>query len=196
VTEVVVDHEGHEERYHGDIVVVSCGAANSAKLLLLLGQRRAPARAGQRLGSGWPQLHVPRQPSRAGAVREPNPTVFQKTLGQRFYFSGPDFDYPMGEHPDDRQVAGGPLPGEKPVETKFGADMAAQGRGRTRRRLLAVHRGPSSPDNRVTIDTDGNIGCVQEHQPDRREALYHQLNSMLGIMVLHEDHLALPVGIS
>src|SRR5215813_7750054 len=35
VTEVVVSHEGHEERYRGDIVVVSCGAANSAKLLLM-----------------------------------------------------------------------------------------------------------------------------------------------------------------
>src|SRR4029450_1362317 len=34
VTEVIVDHEGHPERYAGDIVVIACGAANSAKLLL------------------------------------------------------------------------------------------------------------------------------------------------------------------
>src|SRR5678815_3559919 len=34
VTEVIVDHEGHLERYSGDLIVVSCGAANSAKLLL------------------------------------------------------------------------------------------------------------------------------------------------------------------
>jgi choline dehydrogenase-like flavoprotein len=32
VTDVVVDHEGHLERYSADVVVVSCGAANSAKL--------------------------------------------------------------------------------------------------------------------------------------------------------------------
>ena len=34
VTEVVVDRDGSEERFAGDIVVVSCGAANSARLLL------------------------------------------------------------------------------------------------------------------------------------------------------------------
>src|SRR5690349_16391430 len=34
VTGVVVSHDGHEETFHGDIVVVSAGAANSAKLLL------------------------------------------------------------------------------------------------------------------------------------------------------------------
>jgi choline dehydrogenase-like flavoprotein len=34
VTRVVVEHDGETERYEGDIVVVSCGAVNSAKLLL------------------------------------------------------------------------------------------------------------------------------------------------------------------
>jgi len=34
VTEVVVDHDGTPEIYRGGIVVVSCGAANSARLLL------------------------------------------------------------------------------------------------------------------------------------------------------------------
>src|SRR5215218_2844572 len=34
VTEVVVDRRGNEERYSADVVVVSCGAVNSAALLL------------------------------------------------------------------------------------------------------------------------------------------------------------------
>src|SRR4029079_6732555 len=34
VTEVVVDRDGAEERYRRDIVVLACGAANSAALLL------------------------------------------------------------------------------------------------------------------------------------------------------------------
>ena len=38
VTEVVVEHDGGQELYHGDIVIVSAGAANSAKLLLALSQ--------------------------------------------------------------------------------------------------------------------------------------------------------------
>jgi len=35
VTEVVVEHDGAEERYAADVVVLACGAANTAKLLLL-----------------------------------------------------------------------------------------------------------------------------------------------------------------
>ena len=39
--------------------------------------------------------------------KEPNPTVFQKTLGLNdFYFGGDDFEYPLGQHPDGRQVVG------------------------------------------------------------------------------------------
>src|SRR3989442_15239475 len=35
VTAVVVERDGETERFTGDVVVVSCGAANSAKLPLL-----------------------------------------------------------------------------------------------------------------------------------------------------------------
>src|SRR6202042_117022 len=34
VTTVVVEHDGDTEQFAGDVVVVSCGAANSAALLL------------------------------------------------------------------------------------------------------------------------------------------------------------------
>jgi len=46
VTGVVVSRDGNREVYRGDIVAVSAGAANSAKIL----HRQAPERAGQRLG--------------------------------------------------------------------------------------------------------------------------------------------------
>jgi choline dehydrogenase-like flavoprotein len=42
VTEVVVDRAGAEERFTADVVVVSCGAANSAKLLLQSANDRHP----------------------------------------------------------------------------------------------------------------------------------------------------------
>ena len=43
--------------------------------------------------------------------REENPTVFQKTLGLNdFYFGADDFEFPLGQHPDGRQVAGGDVP--------------------------------------------------------------------------------------
>ena len=57
----------------GDIVVVSCGAANSAAAAARLRRRRAPGRAGQRLRPGRAQLHVPQQPGRARAVQGAEP---------------------------------------------------------------------------------------------------------------------------
>ncbi len=68
VTEVVVEREGETERFAGDVVVVSCGAANSAMLLPALRERQASEWPGQRLGPGRSQLHVPRQRGRARAV--------------------------------------------------------------------------------------------------------------------------------
>ena len=51
------------------IVVVACGAANTAKLLLAVGERQAPERARQRLRPGRAQLHVPRQRWRCSRSR-------------------------------------------------------------------------------------------------------------------------------
>ena len=78
----------------------------------VLGQRRAPARARERVRPGRAQLHVPQQPGRARALaRSENPTIFQKTLGLNdFYFGADDFEFPLGQHPDGRQVLGRHVP--------------------------------------------------------------------------------------
>ena len=48
-------------------------------------------RAGERVGPGRPQLHVPQQRGDDGAVPEPNPTEFQKTLALNdWYLKGED----------------------------------------------------------------------------------------------------------
>ena len=49
VTSVVVNHEGNEETLTADLFVVSCGAANSARLLLMSANDQHPKRARQRL---------------------------------------------------------------------------------------------------------------------------------------------------
>ena len=73
VTRVIVEQDGGTQTYEGDIVVVSCGAANSAKLLLASANDKHPERAGQWQRPGRPQLHVPRQPGRARVVKGPQP---------------------------------------------------------------------------------------------------------------------------
>ena len=65
VTGVVVEHDGGTETFTSDLVVVSCGAANSARLLLESATRQAPERPCERLRPGRAQLHVPRQPGGA-----------------------------------------------------------------------------------------------------------------------------------
>ena len=87
VTEVVVERNGEKETYQGGIVVVSAGAANSAKLLLLSANDKHP----NGLANGSDQVGRNYMYHNSVAVlavsKEPNPTVFQKTLGLNdFYF--------------------------------------------------------------------------------------------------------------
>src|SRR6516225_5620569 len=97
VTGVVTEHDGDTEQYQGDIVVVSAGAANSAKLLLASANDKHPG--GLANGSDQVGRNFMYHDSQAvlALSKDPNPTVFQKTLGcNDFYFRGTDFDYPMG----------------------------------------------------------------------------------------------------
>lgn len=97
VTRVLVDRRGREEQYSADIVVVACGALSSALLLL----RSAGERHPRGLGNGSDQLgrNYMRQNMSVlmALMREPNPTVFQKTLAvSDFYFGAEDWPHPLG----------------------------------------------------------------------------------------------------
>jgi len=191
VTEVVVEHDGHEERYAGDIIVVACGAANSAKLLLRSVSDRHPN--GLANGSDQVGRNYIFHDSQAvlALSKEPNPTVFQKTLGVNdFYFSGPDFDYPMGSIQMIGKSQAEMFRGEKPIETKLAPTWAL--------RDVATHaidfwlstEDLPSPDNRVTLTPDEGIRLA--YKPTNSTAssrLYHQLKSMLKHLGMHEDHL-------
>ncbi|WP_238007208.1 GMC family oxidoreductase [Dactylosporangium sp. AC04546] len=192
VTEVVVDHEGHEERYRGGIVVVSCGAANSAKLLLASANDAHPcglANGSDQVGRNY--MFHDSQAVLALSI-EPNPTVFQKTVAVNdFYFRGPDFDYPLG----NIQMIGKSQPamyrGEKPIETKFAPSWALQEVAEHAVDFWLSTEDLPSPDNRVTLNPDGNIQLrYRLTNPTAGDRLFRQLRSMLGIMRMHEDHLA------
>ena len=85
------------EVYSADIVVVSCGAINSAALLLRSANDRHPRGLANRsdvVGRHY-MGHV--NSVLMALSREPNPTVFQKTLALNdFYFGAPDVPHPMG----------------------------------------------------------------------------------------------------
>ncbi len=97
VTGVRVTRDGRQECYSADIVVVACGALSSALLLL----RSANPRHPDGLANGSGQLgrnYMRHQQSILMALmREPNETVFQKTLAlSDYYFGAEDWDYPLG----------------------------------------------------------------------------------------------------
>src|SRR4029079_9623303 len=97
VTSVVVDRKGVEARYSGDVVVVSCGAVNSAALLLRSANDAHPrglANASDVVGRNY-MAHI-----NSGVIAistAPNSTRFQKTLGiNDYYWGAEDFEYPLG----------------------------------------------------------------------------------------------------
>ena len=96
VTEVIAEVGGERDVFRGDIVVVSCGALNSAKLLLMSGNDKHPN--GLANGSGQVGRNYMFHNSQAALAisLEPNPTIFQKTLAiNDFYFGMKGFEYPL-----------------------------------------------------------------------------------------------------
>ena len=97
VSGVEVKRNDQHETYTADIVVVACGAINSAALLLRSANDRHP----QGLANGSGQVgrnYMCHLNSVLLAVsRCPNPTVFQKTLALNdFYYESKAWDHPMG----------------------------------------------------------------------------------------------------
>ena len=121
VTGVVVTVDGQTETYQGNIVVVSCGAGNSAKLLLASANDAHP----RGLANGSDQVGRNYMFHNSQAVlalsKEENPTIFQKTLGVNdFYLSGgADFEFPLGNIQMVGKSQAPMFRGEKPGETKF-----------------------------------------------------------------------------
>jgi len=192
VTTVVVVHDGHEERYQGNIVVVACGAANSAKLLLASATDKHPnglANGSDQVGRNY-MFHASQ--AVLALSKEPNPTVFQKTLGVNdFYFSGPDFDYPMGNIQMIGKSQEQMFRGEKPIETKFAPTFALTDTANHAVDFWLSTEDLPMPDNRVTLTADGNVRLAYT-PPDSTasDRLFHQLKSMLKQLGMHEGHLA------
>jgi choline dehydrogenase-like flavoprotein len=97
VTEVHVERNGAKEAYSANVVVVSCGAINSAALLLRSAGDQHPkglANSSDQVGRNY-MCHL--NSVMLAISKCANPTVFQKTLGLNdFYFASKDWEFPMG----------------------------------------------------------------------------------------------------
>lgn len=97
VRKVIVDRYGEVEEYSADVVVVSCGAINSAALLLASANDQHPHGLGNSSGVVGRNLMLHNNSSLIAISKTPNPTQFAKTLGiNDYYYGDGDWEYPLG----------------------------------------------------------------------------------------------------
>jgi choline dehydrogenase-like flavoprotein len=191
VTEVVVEHNGETETFAGELVVVSCGAANSAKLLLESATDTHPN--GLANGSDQVGRNFMFHDSRAvlALSREENPTTYQKTLGLNdFYFATDEFDYPLGNVQMVGKSQAPMFRGEKPVETKLAPQWTLERVARHAIDFWLSTEDLPRPDNRVTVDRDGKLTLsYAETNAVAKKRLYEKVKSILGQLDMNPGHL-------
>jgi choline dehydrogenase-like flavoprotein len=191
VSEVVVEVAGEREIFRGDIVVVACGAVNTAKLLLSSANDRHPnglANGSDQVGRNY-MFH--NNQAVLAISRELNPTMFQKTIALNdFYFGMPGFEYPMG----NIQMVGKSLApmyrGEKPLETALLPMGLLDELSRRAVDFWLQTEDLPNPENRVTVDGAGKL--TLNYTPNNqvsKQKLYDKLKSMLSHLGMHPDYL-------
>jgi choline dehydrogenase-like flavoprotein len=190
VTGVVVSRGGEREVYTGDIVVVSAGAANSAKILLNSGSDKHP----QGLANGSGQVGRNYMFHNCKAVvalaKEPNDTVFQKTLGiNDFYLPTKDYAYPMGNIQMIGKSNAEAMRGEKPKATMISPEWTLSDVARHAVDFWLTTEDLPKPENRVTTDADGNVHLAYEAtNDDEAFRLYGELRKILNHTGMAEHH--------
>jgi choline dehydrogenase-like flavoprotein len=190
VTKVHALHEGKPQCYEAGIVVVSCGAANSAKLLLMSASDKHP----RGLANGSDQVGRNYMFHNSQAVlaisKSPNPTKYQKTLGLNdFYFGMDGFDYPMGNIQMVGKSQGPMYRGEKPLETALAPQWSLDEIARHAVDFWLSTEDLPREENRVTVNASGAI--TLSYTPSNqvpKQKLYDKLKSLLNRLDMH-DHL-------
>jgi len=171
--------------FSADVVVVSCGAANSAALLLRSASDRHPnglANSSDVVGRHY-MAHL-----NSGVIaisQSPNPTKFQKTLGVNdYYWGAEDSDLPLGHiqmlGKSDRNIlrAGAPW---------FAPNLALDYMAKHAIDFWLTTEDIPHPHNRVTVDRQGNVHLSKTYynvEPHKR--LLAKLKALLGPLGCHE----------
>jgi len=174
VTRVVVSHDGDEIAFCGDIVVVSCGAINSAALLLRSANDRHPHGLANRSGVVGRHYMGHVNSVLLAISRTPNPTVFQKTLALNdFYFGDDEFPFPMGHISFVGKLDAVALSAGAPP---FVPGMTLDVLARHSLDFWLTSEDLPDPDNRVSLNRDGEI--VLSYTPNNEEG-HRQLTARL-----------------
>jgi len=190
VTSVVVGRDGHEEVYDADVVAVSAGAANSAAILLRSASDRHPD--GLANGSGQVGRNYMYHNSKAVVAlgKESNDTVFEKTLGLNdFYFAGDRREWPLGNIQMCGKSNAEAMKGEEPKLTMLAPHWSLEEVAQHAVDFWLTTEDVPKPDNRVTVDGDGNVHLAYSPSNNVEAAgLYHELRKILNHIGMADHH--------
>jgi choline dehydrogenase-like flavoprotein len=164
--------------FSADVVVVSCGAANSAALLL----RSELANSSGVVGRHY-MAHL-----NSGVIaisQTPNETKFQKTLGLNdYYWGADDSELPLGHiqmlGKSDRNILRGGAPW-------FAPGLALDYLAKHAIDFWLTTEDLPHPSNRVTVGRDGSIHLSKTYyNTEAHRRLLAKLKSLLGAMGCHE----------
>jgi choline dehydrogenase-like flavoprotein len=165
VSKVIIVHAGVREELSADLVVSSCGAINSAALLLRSSNDKHPrglANSSDVVGRHY-MGHV--NSVLMALSKCPNPTIFQKSLSLNdFYFGSAEWNYPMGHISFVGKLDGETLKGGAPALTpNWTLDLMAK----HSLDFWLTSEDLPDPNNRVSLDAAG--GIVLSYKPNNQE---------------------------
>jgi choline dehydrogenase-like flavoprotein len=183
VTAVEVVRDGAVEQVEAPLVVVSCGAVNSAALLLRSANARHPhglANSSGMVGRRY-MAHLATMISAFDRGRT-NDTVFQKTVAiNDYYRASSRAPYPLGHIQSQGRTQAIVLKSEAPWYGRWIPLPAWEWWASSAVDWLVMSEDLPYPDNRVTVDADGRIRLrYRQNNVGPHTALVTETSRMLG----------------
>ena len=187
ISKVHVTRHGQEETYSADIVVVACGALSSALLLLRSASDKHPkglANGSDQVGRNYMRHNMS---VLMALLKEPNHTVFQKTLAvSDYYFGSKEHDFPLGLIQMCATSHGEQIRGEAlPSWLSFFPEMPFE--------VMATHsmdfwlqtEDIPKPQNRISYDGDRVILAMEDSNEVAAKALKGKLEQLMNKIGKH-----------
>ncbi len=182
---VHVKHNGKDEQFGADTVVVSCGAINSAALLLRSARDKHPQGLANSSGVVGRHYMCHNNSAFMALSKMPNPTVFQKTLALNdFYFGDAGWEYPLGHIQMLGKTDGEILKGNAPP---FVPRFILEAMAKHAIDFWLTSEDLPDPQNRVLLDGEGRI--TLRYTPNNMEGhrrLTAKLKNLLNKVHCHD----------
>ena len=190
VTGVAVMRQGKRDVYEADIVALSAGAANTAKLLLLSANDKHPnglANGSDQVGRNY-VFHNSK--AVVALSREPNDTLYQKTLSLNdFYFGIEGYEWPLGNIQMVGKSNAAAFKGEEPFLTRLAPGWTLDELASHAVDFWLSTEDLPMPENRVTVDRQGKIHLAYKSTNDvEASRLYEELKQILNQVGMAKHH--------